>query len=215
MASSDRHAFFFVFFCGLAVRLGCQKKQCFFLPWLSGGGGAAPPPQHCIMRPKRSLRAEAAQRERRARVAPYGLRWSEVDRRALAYTACGGRLLVWTRPDGVVTVDGDGFVPFFHSYQYDRQGDQYVVTRDVRGEAVARLSGGQVRHPPALPEAAENLRVVLRRPEARARPGWRVERWVTSEWSLNALCYADARALAREAWLRAEQAGVPLVVADE
>lgn len=92
------------------------------------------------MRPKRSLqhefdmaerqrkaarleeeRRQAEQRSKKPGFAPYGILWSELDRRAMAFLTGDGRLCVWTRPDGSTRVYPPSDV------QYRRVGDRYQV----------------------------------------------------------------------------------------
>lgn len=174
------------------------------------------------MRRKRSLRAEAAaakaqeakrRRQERAEkpgAAPYGLSWSELDRRAMAFTTSDGTLDVWTNPNMSVVVAGKGEKALNRlQHSYLRKPAHYLVQPELRDPGLP-----EEKYEPsvsALPVGGR-IRVVLRRGGgACGEEGeYAFRQYRLSDLSLADHRSARARSAARKAWARAETEGVAL-----
>lgn len=174
------------------------------------------------MRRKRSLRAEAAavkaqeaKRRRQERTekpgaAPYGLLWSELDRRAMAFTTSDGQLDVWTNPDMTVVTYTHGQHAVNRLPHYRRQPSLYLVSPH-RSDPESQEDSDEAPPVPALPVEGR-VRVVLRRGGGAC--GEEGE-YAFRQYRLSDLPLADhrsvrARSMARKEWAQAEKYGMAL-----
>lgn len=200
-----------------------------------------------LMRPKRSLKAmadkarlleeQAAKRAHSEKPgnAPYGLMWSEMDRRAMAFTTVDGCFDVWTDPSGLVCVyslrswkadDPDDHSAEWFRSSFVRIQDYYDVlaafysapaaiadmleaTNLLNTIYEAREEGGLTFLGSIYPVACR-LRAVLKR--CVDKPNEFIQRsWKISDIPVNDHRNAGARKRARDDWARKEAEGVPLL----
>lgn len=171
------------------------------------------------MRPKRSLEAEAAalriseakkRRQERANKpgpAPYGLLWSELDRRAMAFATSDGRFLVWTNPNMSVTMSATPVSQRLIRHTYLRQPSMYVVIPDPPAD-----NNPEEEEEPAAASVLPldgRVQLVLRRNKrlAEEQPSFG---YIRVSQIPRTPRHARARAAARKSWARSEQAGMAL-----